>query len=125
MPPKCTGYVCTYIQEPIVISGISVAVKSYRVNYFNSATGDVCGPAAELSLANENTACTSSDLCKVRHDLTLPESCSNDNISVTVSATSVLGTGPPMQPLRIGWCSIKHIRSNFMMLDTQMASTDL
>ena len=105
----CIRYSCLFIQDPIVISGISVAVKSYRVDYINSITGDQCGPAVVLSLTNEITACTSNDICNIRRDLILPGSCGNDDmyINVTVSATSVLGTGPPTQPLRIGWCCIK------------------
>ena len=50
---------------------------------------------------NEST-CASNSICKVRRNLILPESCGNDDVDVTISATTVLGTGPPTQPARIG-----------------------
>ena len=92
-----------YTQDPRIISGISVTVKSYRVGIFNSVTDDICGPTAILSFSNESTTldCRSSDECKIRGDLSLPESCGNDDINVIISATSVLGTGPT-QILRVG-----------------------
>ena len=92
-------HVC--IQDPIVISEISVTVKSYSVDYFNPMTGDSCGPMVVLNLTSESRSCTSNELCKVRGDLIVPESCGNGDIDVTVSATSLLGIGP-IQRLRIG-----------------------
>ena len=71
------------------------------MDYLDPITGDVCGPLAVLNLTSDSISCTSNDLCKVRGDLIVPESCGNNDIDVTVSATSVLGTGP-MQRSRIG-----------------------
>ena len=72
-----------------------------EVDIINSVTGDVCGPTAVLSMSNDSTTCRSSDECRVEGDLSVPESCGNDDIDVIISATSVLGIGPT-QPLRIG-----------------------
>ena len=94
------------LQDPIAISGISVMVKSYRVEYFSSVTGNFCGPITTLNLMNEST-CAFNGICKVQRDLILPESCGNDDVDVTISATTVLGTGPPTQSSRIGRYSIK------------------
>ena len=98
-------------------------VKSYQVEYFNSITGNFCGPIATLNLMNEST-CVFNGICKIQRDLILPESCGNDDVDVTISATTVLGTGPPTQSLRIGRYSIKTMFFILVALDTYTDGTN-
>ena len=98
-------------------------VKSYKVKYFNSITGNFCGPIDTLNLMNEST-CVFNGICKVQRDLILPESCGNDDVDVTISATTVLGTGPPTQSSRIGRYSIKTMFFILVALDTYTDGTN-
>ena len=80
-------------QDGAVLKDSSSLPISYTITYSDASSGRICDSAAIPASSCLNHLC-----CHTFGEIS-PSCSSNGDISITLFATSILGDGPPSQPL--------------------------
>ena len=88
-------FIILIMQNKAISDNIDGSPTSYNIMYSDFTTGRICGLFSIPATTCQDGAC--------RHKSQIASPCSpNDDISVSVLSTNILGSGPPSQPVVFG-----------------------
>ena len=82
----------------MISEGFEDHVGSYSISYKDSNTGNICSPVATIPAL----ACIDSGMCRHVFEVSTSFCHPSTNITVTVTATSMFGSGEESVPLIAG-----------------------